>query len=80
MRVDGRDGTFRVDCGKPLAAWWEAVDRSVGFATARAAKAFAAAWVAAITEQKTLDPRVEREAEVPAVRSVRAPREARKAA
>ena len=80
MRVDGRDGTFRVDCGKPIAAWWEAVDRSEGFATAHAAKAFAARWVAAVSEQKTLDPRVTREAEGPGVRSTRAARAASVAA
>lgn len=71
FRVDGRDGTYRVDMkmmGPP-----EAVDDGRGFSSKALGKRYAASYVAAINKQLTLTPRgVER--------PVPAPRKPRKAA
>lgn len=58
FRVDGRDGTFRVD--KRSIGPWEAIDGGTGFKTATEAKRHARAYHAACSAQSTLAPRMER--------------------
>jgi len=59
LRIDGREGTYRVDLYDPLMRFWEAKDGGRGFATVREAQVFASSWRAAVVVQGTLSPRVE---------------------
>lgn len=58
LRVDGREGSYRVDLN-PAPAYgtpWEAIDGGTGFRTLSAAKAFGRAWVKASKTQNTTSP------------------------
>ncbi len=62
FRVDGSDRArsgYRADRGGIMG--WEAIDGGRGFATASEAKAYVERYVAAMHEQTTLTPRIERD-------------------
>lgn len=58
LRIDGRDGSYRVDLYDPLLNYWEAKDGGRGFASVREAKVFASSWKSAVVVQGTLSPSV----------------------
>jgi hypothetical protein len=60
LRIDGRDGKYRVDLKTLSFEPWEAVDRGVGFTTVREAQSFARRWLREAGAQSTLTPRLER--------------------
>jgi len=57
LRVDGREGTYRVDMKTLSFEPWEAVDGGEGFRTVAEAKRFARSWQRAACMQSTLSPR-----------------------
>jgi hypothetical protein len=59
FRIDGRDGTFRVDRHESLGNHWEAIDGGKGFKTLGEAKAHVAKWHEAAEKQGTMTPKVE---------------------
>ncbi len=59
IRIDGREGTYRVDVRTGLTPW-EAVDGGEGFRNLRQAKAHARRYLRAVKAQGTLTPTVDR--------------------
>lgn len=55
LRIEGRDGTFRVD-KDDFPGIWVAIDGGTGFETREEAMAYAERWVGAAKEQGTTDP------------------------
>jgi hypothetical protein len=55
LRIDGRDGTFRVDYLGMLGHIWEAIDGGDGLATLAKAKKYAAKWMKAWESNPTGD-------------------------
>lgn len=58
LRIDGREGNYRVDRLGTLNTIWEAIDGGQGFRTLAAAKKHAARWVREANAQKDLCPRL----------------------
>ena len=56
FRVDGRDGSYRVDMKTMSCTPWEAIDSGVGFDSAGEARDFAEYYATAITKAASLHP------------------------
>lgn len=56
IRIDGRDGSYRVDYLGSLGRIWEAIDDGRGFASVKQAENYASAWCREATIQRTLSP------------------------
>ena len=56
FRIDGREGSYRVDVAKPPLPIWEAIDGGEGFRTVREAQIHVSSWKAAVAVQGTLTP------------------------
>ena len=56
LRVDGREGSYRVDLKEMADMPWEAADGGTGFRTVAEARAYAKLWRAACAKQNTLCP------------------------
>lgn len=68
LRIDGREGSYRVDLKDMADLPWEAADGGTGFGTVAEARAYAKLWRAACAKQNTLSP-----SDVARVAPVRAP-------
>lgn len=68
LRIDGREGSYRVDLKDMADLPWEAADGGTGFRTVAEARAYAKLWRAACAKQNTLSP-----SDVARVATVRAP-------
>lgn len=60
LRIDGRDGDYRVDRLGMLGFVWEAIDHGQGFTSVREAESFARMWLREAVAQETLIPRTTR--------------------
>jgi hypothetical protein len=60
LRIDGREGDYRVDRLGTLGYIWEAIDSGRGFSSVAKATAHARKWLRAAVAEGDLCPRVER--------------------
>jgi len=56
FRIDGREGSYRVDVAKPPLPIWEAIDGGDGFRTVREAQVYVSSWRSAVVLQGNLTP------------------------
>lgn len=61
FRIDGREGSYRVDFLGTMGQIWEAIDGGDGFSSVAKAKAFVSRWIELAIEQSDLHPRTGRE-------------------
>lgn len=60
FRIDGREGSYRVDRLGMMGHIWEAIDGGRGFSSVSKAKAFVTTWIGLAQEQADLCPRTGR--------------------